>query len=303
MDLRELREKLACRASLEEELESLRLTKYELEKRLRREEQNLEYEQSDVQDMTDNTLKNLFYSVLGKQEARLKKEEDEALEAEEQVERTQEELKEIIARIRRVEFELRQIKRAQQDYNRQTEALSTRIAKLQPILSDADAMTVETVQREIAEQQQHQAHYVEIAEVGRQLSRTLGSITQALVDMRYDCIHDNHLTEWEYLQEARELRDVAYIQTQRLQEVLTDVKLGNDYCLDPTDIDNTIRRARIRSTSAAPNADLCVPDTPSLTLNVSAILNELERKTEASKRHQAAMEIKLSELLEKYETT
>ena len=78
MNLRELQEKLASREALEAELVSLNQQASELNARLTREKLNLEYEQSDVASLEGNTLKSLFYTVIGKKEERLMKEEDEA---------------------------------------------------------------------------------------------------------------------------------------------------------------------------------------------------------------------------------
>lgn len=304
MDLKNLQDKLAGRASLEEELESLRIAKSELEKRLRREEQNLEYEQSDVQDMADNTLKKLFYSVLGKQEERLKKEEDEAMEAEEQVGRTQEELKKVAARIKRVEFELREIKRAENDYNRQTEALSARVAELQPLLSEADAMTLQIIQREIDEQKENQDLYERIKEDGKQVLQSIELIWSVLRDAIHYYHHDRYADGRDCFKEAEDLRDLVLIRVNRLQERLdAGVKLENRYCMDPADIDNMIRRAHSYAYGNGRNAALLLPDTPSMILNITGLLNEIEKKSERSKRHRAEMEIKLSELLEKYQMT
>ena len=82
-----------------------------------------------------------------------------------------------------------------------------------------------------------------------------------------------------------------------------NVSFQNEYCVDPDSLQTRIQRALIRCYNNTPNADCMIPDVPNLSLNVAGILSELEQKTERSKRHQAEIESRLSQLLEKYQTT
>ena len=81
MDFHELQQRIWSREALESELDRLHQKADELSARLRREKVNLEYEQSDVKALEENTLKALFLTAIGKKEERLMKEEDEAEEA------------------------------------------------------------------------------------------------------------------------------------------------------------------------------------------------------------------------------
>lgn len=304
MTLQELQEKLAGRAVLEAELEGLFSQKSALEEWLQREKVNLEYERSDVQDMENGTLKSLFYSVIGKKEERLRKEEDEAEAAERQYEGTLKELEAVNARIKHIEFELRELKHAERNRELFAKELSLRVAEIRPRLSDADAIALESIQKEIAEQEQNQAYFAQITEEGKRVQKNVASVQDALREMLEENRHGTVFGEYERRKEAEERRDQVLIQTQRFLDLIvkSGIKFANEYCIDPANIDNMIRRTVIRCYNNTPNADLFVPDIPDMTVNVAGILDELEKKTERSKRHQAAMELKLSQLLEKYQT-
>lgn len=130
-------------------------------------------------------------------------------------------------------------------------------------------------------------------------------VQDALREMLEENRHGTVFGEYERRKEAEKRRDQVLIQTQRFLDLIvkSGIKFANEYCIDPANIDNMIRRTVIRCYNSTPNADLFVPDIPDMTVNVAGILDELEKKTERSKRHQAAMELKLSQLLEKYQTT
>lgn len=304
MNLQELQEKLASREAFEAELETLRQTAGELEKRLRREQQNLAYENSDVEELEGKTLKALFYTVIGKKEERRMREEDEADAARLQCERTQAELDTVNARIKRVEIELRSIKRAEADYRKFARDLSARIKAVEPHMTEADAMTLTTLNGEIAEQDQKLEYYARVSEAGEALCRCIVSVEEALRDMVYAAKHGGIGAEWETRREVEARRALTLIQAERFTNLLSEgAALSEKYCIDTADLDSMLRRAIIRTYSNAPNADLHVPDIPSLSLNVRGVMQEIERKTARSRSHRADMERRLLALLEKYPMT
>ncbi len=303
MNLQKLRERLADRAPLEAELETLFARKSELEERLQRERINLEYERSDVQALEDNTLKSLLYAAIGKKEERLRKEEDEATDAERQYESTQKELAAVNARIKRIEFELRELKRAERDYELFAKDLQAKIDEISPLLSEEDAITLERLQKELDEQKQHQACFARITEAGKQLNKSIASVCEALEEMYYESKHGTVFTRQERYREAEAREKVALIQTERFMELLSEnVHFQNEYCVDPDSIQTMIQRALVRCYNNTPNADCMIPDVPGISRNVEGILSELEQKTERSRQHQAEIESRLSQLLEKYQT-
>ncbi len=304
MNLQELQEKLASREAFETELESLRQTADELEKRLRREQQNLAYENSDVEALEGNTLKALFYTVIGKKEERLMREEDEAEAARRQCESTQAELDAVNARIKRVEIELRSIKRAEADYRKFARDLSARIKAVEPHMTENDAITLATLNGEIAEQDRKLEYYARVSEAGEALCRCIASVEEALRDMVYATKYDGIGAEWETRREVEARQKLTLIQADRFTDLLSEgATLAEEYCIDTADLDSMIRRAIIRTYSSAPNADLYVPDVPSLSLNVRGVMQEIERKAARSRSHRADMERRLLALLEKYSTT
>ena len=302
--MRELQEKLASREALETELESLYQQASELNERLKREKLNLEYEQSDVESLEGNTVKSLFYTVIGKKEERLTKEEDEADEAKRQYEGTVAELDKVNARIKRVEIDLRNLKWAERDYQNQVKELSARIEEIKTRMTDADAVTFSALRDELDSQKQNQALYAEITEEGKALLQCITLMYDALREMTHEARRGTLMNYSVAREQAEENKKLVYLRAEAFRKYLDrGIRFENDYCIDPTSIDSEIQRARIYTYNTAPNADRFVPDVPDLSLNLHGILNEIEKKAERSKQYQAELELKLSELLEKYQTT
>ena len=304
MDLRELRKKIAARDALEAELETLHKREGELNERMRREGLNLEYEESDVKALEGNTLKSLFYTVIGKKEELLCREEDEAAAAREQYEATRAELDGVRDRIKRIEIELRGIKRAEADYKKYVRDLSEQIETIEPRMTASDAETLAILRRELAELGARQTCYARVTEAGKELLRSVASVEEALRELAYSSRHESYFAEQEHRDEVEARRRLAYLQAERFSAVLSEnAELVGDRCIDPTDLDSTIRRAMIRTYSNAPAADRFVPDVPSLALNARSILNDVEKRSERLLQHRADMEQRLSALLAKYQET
>ena len=302
MNLQELQEKLAGREALEAELESLHQKASELNERLRLEKLNLEYEQSDVEALESNTLKSFFYTAIGKKEERLMKEEDEAEEAKEQYEGTLKELEQVNASIKRIEIELRNLKWAERDYNNLVKDLSARIAQIKPRLSDIDAIALENVQKELAEQAQKQLLYAQITEEGKELqtriawvrealreaeeARQMEKSRQALAGIRTGYSGAEYE---ERIREAQERKQAVVIQAQRIQAIVSEGLNGGRGT--PTVRNGTLPQDRLERLSI------------NVAGNIGAILTEIEERTQNSKRYQSELESRLSELIEKYQTT
>lgn len=305
MNLQELQEKLAGREALEEELELLHQKGNELNERLRREKLNLEYEQSDVEALESNTLKSFFYTAIGKKEERLMKEEDEAEEAKEQYEGTLKELEQVNARIKRIEIELRNLKWAERDYKKLVEDLSARVKELAPKMTNVDAIALESIQKELAEQNRNQAYYTELIEEGEKLIFYIQLVRDSLQEMLDEDRMGTVFGEYAAEKEAKERRKLVEMQAQRLKDCLAKgVQFTNDYSIDMQSIDNMISRTIIAcNDNNNTSAYLMLPDAPDLVLNLQGMLNELKQKIERSGHFQSELESRLSELIEKYQTT
>lgn len=300
LNLHELQEALAGRTALEAELESLNQTANELHARLRREKLHLEYEQSDVEALEGNTLKSVFYSVIGKKEERLMKEEDEAAEAKQQYEKTLGELERVNARIKRIEFELRDLKRVERDYEAHVRELSARIQALEPLLSDADTLALKSIRKELAELAQRQSYYAQITEEGKELQTRITWVEEAMREAEearqmargrqaLAGIHTGYkgAESEERMQEARERRQAVAVQAKRIQAILNEsLNVGRDA---QTARNGTLPRDRLERLSV------------NVVDNIGAILTEIEERMQNSKRFQAELEGRLSDLIQKYQ--
>ena len=309
LELRELLEKTEGREALNAELERLHAKQSELMELLKQKKQNLEYEQSDVTELESNTLKSFFYSAIGKREERLMKEEDEAAEAKQQYEAVLAEAERVDVEIRRIENRLKELKYAESRYKKAIKDLYARVARVEPMLSDADAMTLGVIRRELERMEQHQAYYGRIRDAGQELLGSLEALDEALGEMLYEGQYGAGITaEYERLHEAKARGRVAVTQTKRFQELLAEgVTLSEEYCIDPAYVDALIKRLTYRAFGDHPYnpsiGELLLPDVPSVALNVRGILNDLEKKSERIKRHRAELERRLSELVDKYPVT
>lgn len=304
MNLRELQQKIAAREGLEAELSELQKKETELRERLRRETLNLGYEESDVEELEGNGLKSVFYTLIGKREERLQKELDEAEAARQQLASTKGELDGVRAQIQRVEIELRGIKQAEADYKKTILELSARIEAVKPLMSADDVGTLEIIRRELDELSARQDYYARVTEAGKELSRCLASVWDALREYVYAVRHESIFARQEHRNEMESRRGLAMLAAERFSKVLAeDTELVGDRCIDLSDLDNTIRRAEIHTYNNAPAADLFAPDVPSLDWNTAAILADIEKRTARLELHRADMEQRLSDLLRKYQTT
>lgn len=308
MDIRELQKKTDGRRALEDELECLYVRQSELRDLLKQRQQHLEFEQSDVTEMESTTLKSMFYSAIGKREERLTKEKDEAEAAKQQYEAALVEAEQVDGEIKRIELRLKELRYAESRYKKAIKDLNARIAQVEPLLSDADARHLEVIRRELDKMEQHQAYYARIREAGQELVKNLETVDEALYEMYCEAKYVPGFGEYERLREAEERGKVVVIQTKRFQALLAEgVTFSEEYCIDPSYVDMLIKLMTYRSLTDRPYnpslAERWLPDIPSLDCNVRGILNELEKKTERVKRHQAELECRLSALLDKYPVT
>ncbi len=303
MDLREFQEKLSGREALEKERELLFARQTELYARIKQEKTNLDYEKSDIEALEGKTLKAFFYSAIGKKEEKLMREEDEADEAEQKYEASQKELQQVNEEIRRVEIALQKLQREEREYQRLAKSLPARLEAVKPLLTQSDARHAEVIYKEWQEQQQKQMLYGEITEEGEKLLRCISFLCEALNDMLYESQYGTLSGEIEARREAEERKKLVKIQEKRLQACLAkDVRFSNQYTVDVKSIDDTIKRAvLVSSGNSTPNAQARLSETPNITLNVRAMLDETKQKIERSRKHQMNLEARLIDLLNKYE--
>ena len=304
MNLLELQQKIAAREALRSELEELSKRESELRERLRRETLNLGYEQSDVEELEKKgSIKSIFFTLIGKREERLQKEEDEVDAARQQLESTTTELENVGTRIKRINAELRGIAYAETKYKQATRDLMAQIEAVKPLMSDADAGTLAIIRRELEEMDVRLSYYQRVTETGRELMRSVASFTEALGELVRDrrSEYESFLAVHEQREEVEARRRLALLAAERFSEVLSeDAELVGDRRINSADLDSTFQRAMIRTYSNAPAADRFVPDVPSLGLNTAAILDDVEKRNARLERHRADMTQRLSELLEKY---
>jgi len=312
LDLQTLQDKLASRKKLREELEKLTLKRTQLEMRLKQEKTNLDYENSDVEALEGNTLKAFFYSAIGKKEERLMKEEDEATAAKAKYEATRSELEEVNDRIEQIETDLQKLKYLERDYQNLVKEQSKQAETVKARMSLEDAIALETIQNELAAVENRRAYYHEIIEEGKKLRDALVPLFQALQEMRE--ADQSLLNEGSFLEDFREYaawkeakaqRKPIEEQAARLNACLAKgVRLSNDYVFDMQSIENMIQEEWIRcidNPHKRPPSHF-LPDTPNMPLNLTALLDEMERKLLRSKQHQTQLELRRAELMQKYQT-
>ena len=293
MDFHELQQRIWSREALEAELDRLHQKADELSARLRREKVNLEYEQSDVKALEENTLKALFLTAIGKKEERLMKEEDEAEEALRQYENTQAELTQVNESARRIESQLRNLRSAERDYKQLVAVLSAKIEAIKPRMTDADLLV--QVQRTLSEQAKKQAAYLQITEEGKDLQTSLAWVQEALreaQEVREQYRRYNHILPREYYErmaEARARRQVAEIQAQRIQELLREISGASNVYAAQTEHSGTLP------------TDMLLRLSDNVVGNIGGILGEVAERMQRAKGYQAEQENRLFELLKKYE--
>lgn len=290
MEIKELQGNPGTRRSLEAELECLHQTANELHARIRQEQLHLEYEQADVQELETPSVKTFFYTVLGKKEERLQKEQDEAEEAKRQYEATVGELERVNARIKRVEFELRTCKQAEAEQNKRVREILAKLQALGSKLSDVDALTFSALQKEYAGLEKRRSYYAQIQEAGNELRKRHEWTEQAereLREERYKSRYGTTLAEYELWDEIRDRKGVVAIQERRIGELL---------------------QALVQETAANTSGGTLPKDR--LTVlgnnvadNLSGILAEVDERDQNARLCQANLERRLSELLQKYQNS
>ena len=314
MDLQTLQDKLASRKKLREELEKLTQKRTQLEMRLKQEKTNLDYENSDVEALEGNTLKAFFYSAIGKKEERLMKEEDEAAAAKAKYEATRAEWVAVNDRIEQIETDLQKLKYLERDYQNLAKEQSKQVETVKARMSVEDAIALETIQNELAAVENRRAYYHEIIEEGKKLREAIVPLIQALEKMReadlspFNEIIIEEIQEYAALKEARAQRKVVEEQAEHFKACLAKgVRLSVDYTFDMQSIDNMIEEARIRCRDTRYNSTTrkllsALPETPDMILNLTALLDEMERKLLRSKQHQTQLELRRAELMQKYQS-
>ena len=312
MDLQTLQNKLEGRKALQTELEELNQTRTQLEKRLKQEKTNLDYETSDVEALEGNTLKAFFYSAIGKKEERLMKEEDEAAAAKAKYEATRFELEEVNDRIEQIETDLQRVKYLERDYQTLAKEQAKQAETVKARMSVEDSIALETIQNELAAVENRRAYYHEIIEEGKKLREAIVPLIQALEKMRE--ADQSLLNKGSFLEEFQEHAawKEAKAQIKPIEEqaarlnacLVKGVRLSNDYVFDMQSIENMIRETVIRCNDVnnGPAVYQMLPDTPHMILNLTALLDEMERKLLRSKQHQTQLELRRAELMQKYQS-
>jgi hypothetical protein len=175
LEQRDFQDRRLRREALEKELEQLLSRQSELSLRVKQEKTNLDYERSDVEALEGGTFKSFFYSAIGKKEEKRMQEEDEVDEAERIYEATQKELQALGEEIRRVERAIKELDRADRDYQTLVEAIPARLDAARPRFSERDALDAEVICKELEEQEARQALYGEIIEEGKKLVKNLNN--------------------------------------------------------------------------------------------------------------------------------
>jgi hypothetical protein len=309
MDLQELRARIALRDSLKSEQEALFQRETELRERLRREGTNLQYEESDVEEMEGTNLKSIFYTVIGKKEERLNRELDEAEAARAQYERTKAELEDVKKRIKQIERELGGIARAEADYKKQVREIEDRIRTVEGRMSEADTVTLSIIRREIAEMDQKQDCYARIKAAGAEILRNVESVRSILWDMYQKSHYGDPFTERELYNEANAIKCLITRQVERFHELLAEASaFENEYRIDAVSVERMISyvSAMCNGTRESRRAyrsydEIRYQNAASLEFNLEGLLCEVDRKGERAARHRADMEQRLASLLAKYQ--
>ena len=309
MDLQELRARIASRDSLKSEQEALFQKETELREQLRREGLNLQYEESDVEELEETNLKSIFYTVIGKKEERLNREIDEAEEARAQYERTKSEIEGVQKRLKRIEIDLKAVDRAEADYKKQVHEIEDRIREIEGRMSEADAVTLSIIRRELAEMDQKQDCYARIKAVGAEIMSNVRSLQSVLLDMYRESRHGSRFAERELYNEANEIKKIITGQVERLNDLLVEVSsFENEYRIHAVSIERMISyvSAMCNGTRDSRRAyrvydEMHYQYSPSLEFNLEGMLCEVERKSERAACHRADMEQRLAALLAKYQ--
>ncbi|MBQ7346939.1 MAG: hypothetical protein IJW55_03205 [Clostridia bacterium] len=310
MELQELQTKLGKRADLEAERDAWLQKCTELEQRSYREKLNMEYEQSDVEALEGKTLKAFLYTALGKKEERLEQEEQEADEAKLQYEATLGEFADAQKQVKRIEAELRALKKAEQDYQSLVKEQAEHLKAIEPLLSDADALSLSSLRKELEEERCKQEHLEHALEEGNKLAKYAENVMESLRNAREEAKHDRYMARDEELNEAQERFKLVQIQFQRFYEAMPGaaMRLSVDFQFKVKGVSFDEQQSVLENAYQAgqyPMNDVNVGypwlKTEAFASKLHVVLGDLDEALELTKRKQSQLEIRLSELLQKYQ--
>ena len=309
MELQELQTKLGKRADLEAERDAWLQKCTELEQRSYREKLNMEYEQSDVEALEGKTLKAFLYTALGKKEERLEQEEQEADGAKLQYEATLGELADAQKQVKRIEAELRALKKAEQDYQSLVKEQAEHLKAIEPLLSDADALSLSSLREELEEERCKQDRLEHALEEGERLARCAENLMESIQIADEYTSYDSRKDWQDALNEVRDRSKLVQIQFQRFYEAMpSTARLSADFQFNVKSVSFDEQRGVSENASQVgqyPMNDVNVGypwlNTESFAIKLHVVLGDLDEALELTKQKQIQLEIRLSELLQKYQ--
>ncbi|MBO5294947.1 MAG: hypothetical protein J6B71_06890 [Clostridia bacterium] len=302
MEIEELQAKLNTRGELEAALESAQVRYTELLTRSLREKEQLEYERGDVEALEGNSLKSIFYSVIGKKEERLEQEEYERDEAQRKYEATLAELSEVDREIKRIEKELRALKKAEQDYRRLVKEQSERLDAIEPLLSDADSVSLKSLRKSMEACRQRQETYIKALDEGRTLIRYGENVIESLLSAKDDRMMDRDLAAYAEIDEAAERFQVFRRQLERFQKTLSsETPIEVDFQVSPMPFANDAERLLMAMMDMNVMTVYPYNKMTKLLIQINATVGNVAEQLESAKQAQTRLELRFCSLLEKYQ--
>lgn len=302
--LKELREKISQKESLEAKCRELKAQREELDSRVQELESVMQKEWADVDRLEHMSLSALFYTALGKKEERLEKEKLEAYAAKAKYDSAVRELRFVEEDIRCVEEQLAEIVEGKREYE---ELLQKKMAEIKASHL-AEAAAILRLEEQIAVQESRRKEISEAITAGSCALHTteqiLGSLDDAENWSTWDVLGGGLIADIEkhsHLDEAQsqvqqlqselrqfktELADVT-IQAE-IQVSIDDFLRFADYFFDGLFADWAVMNQITESQASVQNTKS----------QIEAVLSDLRRQETAAEEKMAALEAEKAAVIE-----
>ncbi len=302
-ELRSLKEKILRKVHLEKLLDDLEIQRADLEDKVFCLEITKNQEQKEADRLEGRSLAAFFYTVIGKKEERLEKEQQEARAAAVRYDAAARELAAVKSDIERYESELRSLEGCEERYEK---AMAAAVAALKD-LGRPEVEEILRLEEERAHLQSSLKEHNEAVAAGDKAYETLCAVLKKLTKAEdygtWDLLGGGIVTDiikHEALDEAQELIEQLQVDLRRFNTELSDVELQCDVQIN---IDGFLRFADFffdglfADFASLKRIERSKAEIEEAKKNLENTLNTIIRSQEAIDAQQARIKEKLGELV------
>lgn len=224
--LSELQEQIARKNQLEYLLKKIQKQEKELEERVNELEQNKFAEQADVDKLEGKSLASMLYTITGKKQEKLLKEQEEAYSARQEYEAAFTELTDVQEQRKRYTAELGTVRNAEQRYRQVLEEKAQAVKAL----NGAEGSEISRLEETLSKIQKEQKEVQEAVDAGQSALSTAESILSSLDSAHgwgvYDMLGGGliaDIAKHDKLEEAQRKMENLQRELKSFQRELTDV--------------------------------------------------------------------------------